>query len=293
MHQELNQLLWHFQSKGGFEAALASLQGARLPGCDGENLRLALEAALRRMFRDMNSALKRRQWEFQSDRQWMISPFLARFDAIFTLNQDTLLEQHYCDGVELSGSRLWHGVQFPGMKVLPSSQPPILSEPKFCAQMTPDEAEAQNISSNLQPIFKLHGSSNWVHDEQNPMLIMGGEKAAEIAQVPILAWYAQEFSARLSTPDARLMVIGYSFNDQHINAHIIDGIKKGLKIFVISPDGADTFAKRIKPCGSSELNQDDALFQRAMIGASRRPLSDTFSHDIAEQEKLLRFFSKV
>jgi hypothetical protein len=40
----------------------------------------------------------------------------------------------------------------------------------------------------------------------------------------------------LMRPSARLMAIGYSFSDAHINDAIMDAIKQGdLKIFLIDP----------------------------------------------------------
>src|SRR5690606_12274917 len=68
-----------------------------------------------------------------------------------------------------------------------------------------------------QPILKLHGSSNWRTVDSKEMLILGGGKKEAIARYPVLSWYFQEFSRRLSEPNTRLMIIGYSFRDAHIN----------------------------------------------------------------------------
>ena len=48
------------------------------------------------------------------------------------------------------------------------------------------------------------------------MLVMGGNKAVNINQYPLLRWYSQKFSEYLGRPQARLMVIS-SFGDAHIN----------------------------------------------------------------------------
>jgi hypothetical protein len=42
----------------------------------------------------------------------------------------------------------------------------------------------------FQPYFKLHGSSNRTQTQSNDlMLIIGGNKAAEIEKQPLLKWY--------------------------------------------------------------------------------------------------------
>jgi hypothetical protein len=46
----------------------------------------------------------------------LVRDFLCRFDKIFTLNQDTLLEQHYLDSGLLDGSAgRWFTLQTPGL----------------------------------------------------------------------------------------------------------------------------------------------------------------------------------
>ena len=58
---------------------------------------------------------------------------------------------------------------------------------------------------------------------------MGGKKAISIDQFQLLAWFHREFRQFLQRPDTRLMVIGYSFSDAHINTAIEEGVEKGLK----------------------------------------------------------------
>lgn len=105
----LRDLLWTHQGRGGgFEAALEALQ---FPSAlDGEATRerlMALQSAIARMFADMNRAFfELVEWEFTQRLDRQIKVFLTRFDAIFTLNQDLLLERHYCnDNVHLVGAR--------------------------------------------------------------------------------------------------------------------------------------------------------------------------------------------
>jgi hypothetical protein len=149
------------------------------------------------------------------------------------------------------------------------------------------------IESSVQPIFKLHGSSNWVHDDGRPMLIMGGAKSREIGQTPILNWYADVFEKTLSTQPSRLMVIGYGFRDDHINEAIGRAVERGLKLFVIAPEGAE-LARRLNPTRErgtiSVPTPLEGVLEKALIGASRRQLRDIFGGDTAEHNKVMRFF---
>ena len=130
---------------------------------------------------------------------------------------------------------------------------------------------------------------------------MGGQKAVSIDQFPILSWYHREFKQCLLRPDAQLMVIGYSFSDAHINDAISDGVKRGLKLFIIDPLGIDLFDR---PQGKfRETRRDDIeplrprrdvdmeVLARNVIGASRRPLASIFNDDVVEHQRVMKFFS--
>ena len=118
------------------------------------------------------------------------------------------------------------------------------------------------------------------------MLVIGGNKPESIAQQPLLKWYHDMFQAHLCAQDARLMIIGYSFGDPHINKTIFSGIEAGLKIFIIDPLGVDVI-------GSNPLLPLNPGFpiRNGIIGASRRPLLNSLSgRDVVELHKIERFF---
>ncbi len=292
---QLRNLLWKHQESGdGFEGALDELQVAYLRDPTGNLKKLmALQSAITQMFEAMNRAfLDLTDWEFSVDRDMKVQTFLTRFDAIFTLNQDILLEKHYCNqNVMLLGTRKWSGAYLPGLKRRPCAEP-LHHNCWARATWIPDSAPFQ-LHSNAQPIFKLHGSSNWASPDGKPVLIMGGGKAQEIGRNPILRWYAQQFDEHLLRPNTRLMVIGYGFKDPHINASIRAAVERGLQIFVIAPDGAD-LAFKLSP--TRERGQipyatpEETMLRQALIGASRRSLSEIFGDDNAEFSKVMRFF---
>jgi hypothetical protein len=121
---------------------------------------------------------------------------------------------------------------------------------------------------------------------------MGGQKAVSINQFPILSWYHQEFRNMLMRPDARLMVIGYSFSDAHNNDAIMDAIKQGdLKIFLVDPAGDSILDKRDPRAMIPD--HPGPLFETIpprLIGISQRSIASTFNDDTVEHGNLARFF---
>lgn len=271
-----------------FEDVLASLQQASdRESKDRYNLLLS---ELVGIFNAMGLALNSREFEFRNppDLRYSIASFLQRFDAIFTLNQDTLLEQKYIPFV----GPPWGRADFPGMKHLASFVPSGAIQDRI-AVMEPNPSGFK-ISPGVQPYIKLHGSCNWVTGTSGPrLLIMGGQKAITIGQFPVLSWYYEEFRKHLKRRDAKLMIVGYSFSDAHINEAILDGIKSGnLKIFIIDSAGLNILDKRDPraqiPDRPGELME---LISPRLIGLSTRPLESTFNQDTVEHANVSRFFT--
>jgi hypothetical protein len=113
--QETRNLLWRSkESGGGFEDTLADLANAK--DAQGKKRYDDLTAALVGMFTAMGQGfIERKSLEFQNDIRYMVKTFLLRFDAIFTLNQDTLLELYYLG--MFPGAR-WVDCRIPGVKPL-------------------------------------------------------------------------------------------------------------------------------------------------------------------------------
>lgn len=282
--RETRTLLWRSKENGGgFEDTLADLANAK----DDQNKKRydELNAALVGMFNAMGLGFMQRPFEFQNNVRYMVKTFLAQFDAIFTLNQDTLLEQHYLDVA--SGGK-WNGYRIPGVKPLNPATSGTPHDKIAVKQPDPDNFK---LPSGIQPYIKLHGSCNWNNGTSGGrVLIMGGQKAINIGQFPILSWYRQQFREFLLRPNARLMVIGYSFSDAHINEAIGEGVDKGLKLFIIDPLGVDVLDKRQKePVGRGRDEYMDKLTPN-IIGASRRPLTSIFNDDVVEHGRVMKFF---
>jgi hypothetical protein len=251
----------------------------------------ALQKAVGRMFDDMNkSFFDRVDMEFQrknSDR--LVRTFLSRFDAIFTLNQDVLLEHYYCsDNVAL---RTAHPI-IPGMRFIPNVEP-LYSSSWSRAKWTSRPKAEFTIPSNTQPIFKLHGSSNWASADGRQLQLIGGEKLREIGRHPILNSYAKQFEQYVNGANRKLMVIGYGFRDPHVNSVLAQAVERGLKMFVIDPAGAELAFKLTPsrlPGGMGAPNDLEGMLQASLIGGSRRQLSEIFAIESAEFGKVMRFF---
>lgn len=196
--------LWADKNKGyGFEATLGRLQQQAPGDATGTIQRqvTALTSALGGMFNLMDNGLAGRTFEFQQYTAYLVSGFLARFSAIFTLNQDLLLERHYFNTLMTAGLA---GGGSPGIA------PPVLGQglgpgQDISARRTPMDPDNFRLHPHTQPYFKLHGSMNWFSADGAQMLVMGGNKTAAIASTPVLKWYASEFDRQLAF---RSVVIG-------------------------------------------------------------------------------------
>lgn len=298
----LKTILWKHKKSGGFEEALAEIQHDTQRNSKESEERLGrLENAITKMFDDMNKSFERETGLGRG-----IQALLAQFDAIFTLNQDLLLEGHYTCGSGLSSSpyamstqliitpgskwEYWHtpGVMHPDVKGAP--HPKQIYENKW----TPAGEKDFAIEGRKQPYFKLHGSSNWRTQDGNQLLIMGGNKEKMIKSYAVLSWYHEQFEEFISRPETRLMIIGYSFRDVHINNMLISAAEKGnLRLFIIDPIGVDAIGlgNRTRNAAIYCPDKIEETLHPCVIGASRRPLRDTFADNNAELKKIARFFS--
>lgn len=292
LNQTLRNKLWHDKKLGkDFEATLADLQLASPSGKKSEDLK-QLESALITMFGDMNRAFDglKNGLDFSNYVERGVTKFLSRFDAIFTLNQDLLLERHYNSGNMAIGSS-HSGWYLPGIK---QSFGSTLGSKSYGSVHVGTTDNDFRDHKNLQPVFKLHGSSDWLLENNENLLVMGGNKKGEIGRHPVLKWYSDKFNEHLEAPNTKLMVIGYSFRDEHINAVIQKfAANRDASIFLIDPEGVDIVDKNRGMKRGPNIYVPDSFAEKIwprVIGASRRPLNATFSDDDAEFDKVCRFF---
>jgi hypothetical protein len=237
----------------------------------------ALITAVVGLFNGLNNTFMQiRNFEFEDmlERPFSVHNFLVRFHAIFTPNQDALMELHY---IPLVGGLNWGRANLPGVKYLNSHRTGTKHD--CFALMDPNPADFM-IGPGVQPYIKLYGSVNWV-SAPDRVIIMGGEKAVAIDRFPLLTWYHQEFRQMLRRPEARLMVIGYGFGDAHINDAIVDGLKNGLRLYVVDPSGLEVL----------DNDRRISAFRKQLIGISTKPLKETFGGNRYEHSQLIKFFA--
>ncbi len=191
--------------RGPFEDAFAGFHSAA-PAGPGGNGQIRFQDAVIGLFSRLNKTFATMSdFEFNRDVKFSVKSFLARFDAIFSLNQDLLLEIHYTPFFGPPGK--WSGVIAPGMQW---ARPPGHAGPIDWTTVTwrPTPSPPHGL---LQPFYKLHGSSNWRTETGEQLLIMGDAKTGAIDRFPVLRGYHEEFPARLNEGNSKLMVIGYGF----------------------------------------------------------------------------------
>lgn len=174
---------------------------------------------------------------------------------LFTLNQDCLFERIAYNwdtspdsapmptlpGIPDGHGRSEHGYHW--------FEPDV---PKFAPGMLVDVPRNPQMGSfgsmpwttGQNNYIKLHGSFNWRSaDEQKNLMVIGGDKANQIGQIPLFNWYHGIFREVLHAGDVRLFVIGHSFSDDHINRIIQSAVKTaGLQMFVANNMSAGAVA---------------------------------------------------
>jgi len=277
----LREKLYQYKQMG-FEKALGEIQLECLSDPSEKNKKRQKEFsdAVSQMFKDMRKpyANNQMQFEWTADIDYQVRPFLIKFNTIFTLNQDFLLEQ-------LLSPEIQRKLVKPYLSEL---QKPLNDDINTLPIYSSNIDNEIKINSSMLPYYKLHGSYDWIdnHGGTDALMVMGGGKAETIKLHPVLRKYQQQFCDSLSKPSTRLMIIGYSFRDEHINKQLTNAataIENNLKIYIIDPKGIDVI---------SDENIKQSLHP-TLIGASRRPLKEIFGSDKIEHAKIMKFFDTL
>lgn len=174
--------------------------------------------------------------------------FLFRFATvyggagyIFTLNQDLLVERRFSHYPDSSFSSLCLPIAETKMfnkqwseslgnayhKIIPAGE----DFEKF------KEEYEKGIEKNriVLSYVKLHGSQEWFLGGNNPVMVVGRGKKERISFQPLLRYYWSLFEREINKPNTKLLIIGYSFNDDHVNDALISARRlNGLEITVIN-----------------------------------------------------------
>ncbi len=295
-NEPIRTLLW--RNRSNFENALEQLQhNFRQNQQANREPLLLMQRAMLRIFGRINDIFRRQDFELHQerltvDRNRTVVEFLAKFDAIFTLNQDLLLEIHYLDHVHnQTTNRRWNGSSVPGMQPTGAGEP---GAPWSSRIWTPNED--YTVHQNSQPFFKLHGSTNWKDAGENAdIMIMGGGKAGAIQASPVLRRlqdFLTEYARRGGT---RVTVIGYGFGDAHINVILKDAIEnRGLLLYVVDPRGAG-LAHDMRGFGPNQIGpavtEFEEWFQKGLYSASIIPFRRLLIDESVDREVMGDFLA--
>jgi hypothetical protein len=150
---------------------------------------------------------------------------------------------------------------------------------------------APELTFDLRERFnyiKLHGSFNWIGGDRE-MMVLGGGKTELISRFPLLSAYFDLFRQVLTSGNARLLVLGYGFKDDHVNQVIADAVRhSGLRLVVVDPGPGDMLHERLQKAG----------IWSGLADLISRPLDELFATDwgaslSGEYQRLQRSFLDV
>lgn len=173
--------------------------------------------------------------------------------AHFTLNQDLFLEQRF--------GRISLGLRTPEYKDYSeaiNARSLIINDITLPTDELLKKIRDQYLSSaGSEAYIKLHGSSGWLSSDGSNAIVIGFEKSKNIAAEPLLKWYFELFNQAINVGDAKILIIGYGFRDQHINIALAKAVKKSnLKIYVLSPGSPLTLKSTVNGFFKNDYKND-------------------------------------
>jgi len=162
-----------------------------------------------------------------------------RFGFFFTLNQDLLID--------------WYPNIYMPWISLNSTNPNSIAIPRNYS-VSELEREVDDNPKKIKYI-KLHGSYGWLSSNHEHAMAIGYNKFEYIQKEPLLFCYYQKFQAVINEGNKRLLIIGYSFRDEHINRILQDGVMNhGLRLYIINPLDLRIFKQELfKRCCADDL----------------------------------------
>ncbi len=207
--------------------------------------------------------------------------FIHRFKAIFTLNQDLFFEskhptlsnlpetvKYYYPYIKSSNYFKYNIIR--NIATIQNSEIQMFDATLDCKAEPYDQTNDHlalimskgNQTSKLIKYYKLHGSLNFSDPNNSNIMVMGSSKPSQIEKIPLLKKYHEDFAEVLKNVK-KLMVVGYSFTDYHINKHIFDAVEQGLKFWIVDVNNLDGL---IYNAANSELKINKAEGSYIEIG---------------------------
>jgi hypothetical protein len=289
------------EALGNFELALhLARHDAEISGED----RAAMETAVVEVFRAQEQIITDlRQTEKVNDIgvQELLSLFgrgrrnwgnmLQGIDTgfIFTLNQDWLVERLSDRNGHIFDTPVVPGVPVRMERFTETQRDFNINDIRLVPDTRPDRWPPV-FRGNLN-YLKLHGSFEWRARGGQRVLVVGGDKTTQIGEFEVLRAYFDVFERVLATGGMRLMVIGYAFGDDHINAAIARAVREsGLTLFVVDLRDVRSINE-----GLLSKGEDGKTIFDAIVGFSHDPFISTFAtprgeHRTVEYKRILEEF---
>lgn len=127
-------------------------------------------------------------------------------------------------------------------------------------------SESNELVEGVIQLFKIHGSADWEvseqgirqikepHEDRRCLIYPAATKYQHSYNQPYLEMMAR-FLMSLREPNTTLIVVGFGFNDTHLNAPILAAIQSNpsLSVLVVDPLIKETTEKQTKPSPHFEL----------------------------------------
>jgi hypothetical protein len=86
-------------------------------------------------------------------------------------------------------------------------------------------------------------------------MVIGKNKTELIEKEPLLKWYSELFQRVIAQGHKKILIIGYGFNDDHINTVLEQGVKRyGLQIYIISTKSPADFKRHLIEVSSPSIH---------------------------------------
>lgn len=130
----------------------------------------------------------------------------------------------------------------------------------FCREVTLKGKSVQSRFRQRVNIFKPHGSLDWYHREGKPVRYAGDLPLPRLIITPGLNKFRNGYESPFDRhrerangaidKASRFLVLGYGFNDDHLETHLTPRIKSGIPTLLLTHKLSDNALKLTRECGN-------------------------------------------
>lgn len=209
--------------------------------------RIEFQNVLFEAYADMDSMLKQERnllnWHGVRD---LLSQFVGangEIGSCITLNQDLMLERKM-NWQPFGPSQVHYRGNFGTIRPEDIDPNRSITLPN---QSEIDQFEHTFSDSNGIAYIKVHGSHGWVSGTGERQMVFGLNKLEAIQKEPLLMFYLNRMNEILNRQGVKVLVIGYSFRDPHINNCLLDAIEQSrIKLYILSPERPEVLKHRLE-----------------------------------------------